>query len=385
MEPEPGNARELEGVLNPAVVRGADRELYIFPRLTARGNYSRIGIARVRFDAAGDPTGVERIGIALEPEAEYELRPEGGGGCEDPRITFVAPLGRYVMTYTAFSKRGPRVALAQSKDLFHWERLGLATFSDYHGNDVGDLDNKDASLFPIAIPSPSGRLELAMIHRPHFASNPQQDSRQSAMDLGHDGIWISYCASDVTTGEAVRFGHFTSHHRLAAPLAAWERLRIGGGAPPVLTEHGWLIVYHGVSANTGVVTTIPQLSYSAGLMMLSHDHPRAIRYRSAEPVLTPLLPQERSGTIANVVFPSGIDRRDDLGSADCFDIYYGMADSRIGVARLQVPKLLPRNEQAGPSSSAPSFELKEHLIERRLRGKLVDPMERCRTSTGPAT
>src|ERR1700691_5343905 len=132
MEPEPGNAQEVEGVLNPAAARGPDGELYLFPRLVARGNYSRIGIARVRFDQAGDPAGVERLGIALEPGADYELRP-GGGGCEDPRITFVEPLQRYLMSYTAFSARGPRIALAISEDLFHWRRLGLACFGPYQG------------------------------------------------------------------------------------------------------------------------------------------------------------------------------------------------------------------------------------------------------------
>ena len=55
MEPEPGNPQEIEGVLNPAAVRGPDGALYLFPRLVARGNYSRIGIARVRFNGAGDP------------------------------------------------------------------------------------------------------------------------------------------------------------------------------------------------------------------------------------------------------------------------------------------------------------------------------------------
>ena len=105
MEPEPGNPREVEGVLNPAAARGPDGALYLFPRLVARNNYSRIGIARVRFDDAGDPAGVERLGVALEPEADYERRPDGGGGCEDPRITFVEPIHRYVMTYTAFSAR----------------------------------------------------------------------------------------------------------------------------------------------------------------------------------------------------------------------------------------------------------------------------------------
>src|SRR6185312_15799660 len=96
MEPEPGNPNEVEGVLNPAAVRGPDGELYLFPRLVAKGNYSRIGIARVRFNETGDPTGVERLGIALEPEAAYELRPDGSGGCEDPRVTYVEPLQRYI-------------------------------------------------------------------------------------------------------------------------------------------------------------------------------------------------------------------------------------------------------------------------------------------------
>ena len=104
MEPEAGNAHEVEGVLNPAAVRGRDGQLFLFPRLVAQGNYSRIGIARVLFNAAGDPTGVERLGIALEPEADYELRADGGG-CEDPRITFVEPLNQYVMTDT----RDPKV------------------------------------------------------------------------------------------------------------------------------------------------------------------------------------------------------------------------------------------------------------------------------------
>lgn len=53
---------------------------------------------------------------------------------------------------------------------------------------------------------------------------------------------------------------------------------------------------------------------------------------------TPTLPQERIGTIANVVFPTGIDRRDDINAADRFDVYSVMTDNRIGVARLDVPE-----------------------------------------------
>jgi predicted GH43/DUF377 family glycosyl hydrolase len=77
------------------------------------------------------------------------------------------------------------------------------------------------------------------------------------------------------------------------------------------------------------------------VLVLSEEFPQVIRYRSREPVLTPELLQERQGIVANVVFPTAIDRRDDLGSPDRFDVYYGMADNRIGVARLDVPDRLP--------------------------------------------
>jgi predicted GH43/DUF377 family glycosyl hydrolase len=81
-------------------------------------------------------------------------------------------------------------------------------------------------------------------------------------------------------------------------------------------------------------------------MIFSKERQLVIRYRSAEPVLSPELPQERHGTIANVVFPTGIDRRDDLGLPDRFDVYYGMADNRIGAARLDVPDELPTDAVA---------------------------------------
>jgi len=353
MEPETGNAQEVEGVLNPAAVRGPDGALYLFPRLVAKGNYSRIGIARVRFNEAGDPAGVERLGIALEPEADYERRPDGGGGCEDPRITLVETLQRYIMTYTAFSSQGPRIALASSEDLFHWQRLGLATFGRYQGIDIGDVDDKDASLFPVAIPNPSGQPELAMLHRPLFpGTRPEETACQPAtrdVDLDRESIWISYCPMPLDGPEPLRLGEFACHHRLATPVSPWERLKIGGGTPPIRTRHGqWLIVYHGVGEIGEPGHDGYQLCYSAGLMVLSKDHPQVIRYRSAEPVLMPALPQERRGTVANVVFPTGIDRRGDLGLPGRLDVYYGMADKRIGVARLDLPDFVPAKGVADP-------------------------------------
>jgi beta-1,2-mannobiose phosphorylase / 1,2-beta-oligomannan phosphorylase len=196
MEPQAGDPNEVEGVLNPAAIRARDGQLYLFPRLVARGNYSRIGIARVLFDGAGEPTGVERMGIALEPEADYELS-ENGGGCEDPRLTYVEPLQHYVMTYTAFSSRGPRIAIAISDDLLRWRRIGLATFHPYNGIAFDDVDDKDASVFPTLIPDQSGQPAIALVHRPLFpGTRPEEKVDQPAscsMDIHSGCIWLSYC------------------------------------------------------------------------------------------------------------------------------------------------------------------------------------------------
>ncbi len=281
-----------------------------------------------------------------------------------------------MMSYAALSTIGPRIAFAVSDDLIHWQRLGLAAFEPYDGIDFLHVDNKDASLFPVAIPNHAGKMQMAMLHRPLFpGTRPEETACQAALrevDLAHESIWISYCPmalegpepshGEQPLGEERRrscptasrgpepchLGLFNSHHRLATPVSPWERLKIGAGTPPVLTRHGWLILYHGVSEMAEPNEDGRKLCYSAGVMVLSKEHPRVIRYRSVEPVLTPTLPQERDGTVANVVFPTGIDRRDDLGLPDRFDVYYGMADSRIGAARLDVPECLPPERFVDP-------------------------------------
>lgn len=344
MEPEPGNSYEEEGVLNPAVVRGRDGQLYLFPRLVARGNYSRIGIARVRFGEDGDPVGVDRVGIALEPEAEYELR-EDGGGCEDPRISFVDSLGLYVMTYTAFSPEGPRIALAVSQDLFSWERLGLATFKPEDRVDFNGVNNKDGLIFPVAVPDPHRRPAMAMIHRPLFpGTDPQEIASRPTprmVDLDRESMWISYCPLDTAADHPHHhLCHFHSNHRLAAPRAPWESVKVGGGAPPVLTSYGWLVVYHGVTESSDRGGR-HGLRYSAAVVILDRHDPRVISYRSPTPILSPDLPEERHGVVSDVVFPTGVDRRSDLGLSNRIDVYYGMADSRIGVARMDLPDILP--------------------------------------------
>ena len=344
MEPEPGNQQEEGGVLNPAAIRGKDGMLYLFPRIATKDNFSRIGIARVNFNKQGDPISVERLGIALEPETEYEKRPGGGGGCEDPRISYVEALNHYIMTYTAFSANGPRIAMAQSTDLFHWKRLGLVTYVPYEGIEFNGINDKDACIFPSSIPGTEGVNCVGMLHRPLFpGTSPEErvgNVWDQEIDKHRESIWISYCT--LSSGKDGKWQpKFTSHRPLAIPIFEWEALKIGAGTPPILTKFGWMFLYHGVKEGALSTKEKKQLIYSAGLMILSAKDPCDIIFRSPQPILAPELQEEKVGIIADVVFPTGIDRRDDIGKPTRFDVYYGMADDRIGVAQLELPDELP--------------------------------------------
>lgn len=345
MEPDPADPQQVEGVLNPAVARGPDGQLYLFPRYVGKHNFSRIGIVRVRFDGQGNPAGVERLGIALSPEADYETWPDGRGGCEDPRVTFVEPLGHYVMTYTAWSEQGPRIAIAHSADLLRWDRVGLAKFNAYHDIQMQGVDNKDATVFPAFIDDPANHPSVAMLHRPLFPGTRPEEVVSPAVETpDHEAfqtIWISYWHWRADQNAYEPAGHrFVSHRPLAMPEFSWEKLKIGAGTPPVLCRHGWLIIYHGVQEAPSSRPDNRKYLYSAGLMILDRERPHHVLYRSPEPVLFPECPDELTGTVDGVVFPTGIDRRDDIGQPERFDVYYGMADDRVGVATFTIPEAL---------------------------------------------
>ncbi len=358
MEPDLNNPHEVEGVLNPAIVRGKDGHLYILPRLVGKGNYSRIGVGRVKFNDAGDPVGVERLGIALEPETQYELGLDGRGGCEDPRISYVEARGHYVMTYAALTPHGPRIAVAHSDDLIHWTRVGLARFHPYKGISFSLVDDKDAAAFPELIHDPDGVPSVGMLHRPMFDNSALGEARTttsaSADDLAFESIWVSYWHA----GPDMLKPHnrqFVAHRRLARGEAQWENAKVGVGAPPIQCRHGWLLIYHGVEKTEPEKPGGRGLTYRAGVMVLAHDERHTVIYRGKEPILSPETDYELRGAVDAVVFPSGVDRRDDIGQPDRYDIYYGMADSRIGVAKLLVPQTLDDQSTGDGQKAEPAL------------------------------
>jgi predicted GH43/DUF377 family glycosyl hydrolase len=340
MEPEPDNPTEAWGVLNPASAR-RDGELFLFPRDVAEGNYSRIGIARVIF-RDGEPAGVERMGFALEPEEEYERSERWGGGVEDPRITFVEPLERWVMAYVALSRWGPRLALAVSDDLFSWRRLGLLQYEPTCMVDFSQYGNKDGVLFPDVVADPQGKPALAILHRPtYLVSHPDGTvSLEVPCDVTEEreSIWIAYMSLEAAREDISTLTHVYDNELVATPQEHWEALKIGGGTPPIRIPQGWLTFYHGVSGTYSRDPGVPKhVCYAAGAMVLDARRPTTVVYRSREPVLMPEHTHEQEGIVPNVVFPTAIDRREN----GRLDVYYGAADYRIGVARTALPQNLP--------------------------------------------
>jgi predicted GH43/DUF377 family glycosyl hydrolase len=335
MAVDPSDPLEREGVLNPGTARGPDGALYLFPRVVAEGNVSRIARARVLVEG-GVPAGVRREGVVLAPDEAWE-RGLGHGGVEDPRITWVGALGRYLMTYVAFGPVGPRPALATSSDGLAWTRLGPLQFGYEPGlrTDLNLFPNKDVVFFPEAVPGPDGRPCYAVLHRPmwdlSYVRWPEEASAPRTSSDPRPSIWISYVDADEAGRDLRALTRPYGHRELAAPRYAWEESKIGAGPAPVRVPEGWLLIHHGVTGEIEGDGFAPQkaVRYCAGAMLLDAADPSRVLARTPEPLLSPSTPEETAGTVSNVVFPTAVEEVDGVRY-----VFYGMADSAIGVARL---------------------------------------------------
>jgi len=337
MTPEVGNELEAEGVLNPGSGRTPDGELYLLPRLVAAGNVSRVGLARVVLDD-GVPVGVEREGVVLAPDAGWE-RGAGSAGTEDPRVTWIEALGLHVMSYVAYGPMGPRPALAVSENLRDWRRLGPLHFVYQPELDL-DLNlfpNKDVVFFPEPVSGPDGVPSFAMLHRPMWDLSWVRDGEGVHLPAGITderlGIWISYVPVEDVQADINNLVFQRSSTLVAMPEYDFEALKIGAGPAPIRVEEGWLLVHHGTKGSLtkgrGWNHQQERVNYAAGAMILDAADPSKVLARTSEPILAPETEAETSGTVPNVVFPTAIEEVDGVRY-----VFYGMADSKIGVARL---------------------------------------------------
>ncbi len=331
LEPD-GEPTEAGGILNPAAARTPKGELLLYPRCVAEGNVSRV--RAVRTQALDRGFDVKRLDFALVPKAPYEIRPNPGYGCEDPRVTYVPVLNAYLMAYTAFGPEGPRIAIAVSEDAYRWERLGQVHFE---GGGVIIGDDKDAAFFPEPVLSPTGVKSLAFYHRPmlHLSA---VDGRAAIPMIERmpfserESIRIAYVPLQAVLKDRANLLDVGESVDVLSPDANWGSIKIGAGTPPVRIAEGWMSLFHGVDVVPDEHKK-PSLSYSSGLVIHDLERPDRILYRSPKPILSPTSERERSGVVDNVVFPTGLDQRRDLGDR-VFDVYYGMGDHSVGAARM---------------------------------------------------
>ncbi len=245
----------------------------------------------------------------IDPEPAFypdpQRYPEEEWGIEDPRITWISELGKYVITYTAYSSAGPAVSLATTEDFVTFERSRV----------VIPPDNKDAALFPERI---KGR--WAMIHRPQPASKG-----------GLGNIWICYSPD---------LRHWGDHRQLleARRGAWWDAGKIGLSPPPIKTDQGWLILYHGVRFSpAGCI-------YRLGAALMDLENPERLVRRCAEWIFGPDEEYERIGDVGDVVFPCGATLDEGTGQ---LRLYYGAADTTIALATANIHEITDYLMKAG--------------------------------------
>ena len=277
-------------VFNPGATRLADGTTLLLCRVEDRRGHSHLCAAR---SANGvDGWVIDAVPTLLPDPAKY---PEELWGIEDARITFLADLKKYAVTYTAFSKAGPGVALALTEDFRTFERLGL----------VMQPDDKDAAMLPRKIDG-----LWAMMHRP-------------MTDLGAH-VWISY-SPDLTNWGG---------HKLVLQArrgAWWDANKVGLSPPLVETSRGWLMIYHGVRQ------TASGALYRLGLALLDLEHPDQVLRRGDMWVFGPEASYECLGDVGYVAFPCGVTVGDD---GDTLNVYYGAADTSIALATGSIKQML---------------------------------------------
>jgi predicted GH43/DUF377 family glycosyl hydrolase len=269
---------ELE-FLDPRVVR---RRIDALVRLTFV-SHLRVAVSRDgrRIDEIGGPAIVPQT-----PDEEF--------GVEDPRIT---PLnGRFYISYVAVSRHGPSTSLVSTTDFATFQQHGV----------IFCPENKDVVLFPEQVAG-----QYVALHRPVGGTPftlPQ--------------MWLAR-SPDLL--------HWGGHQFVYGGHRPWETGRVGAGAPPLATREGWLEIYHGNHrpAAAGRVG-----AYFGAVMLLAKDDPGRVLRTGREPILTPDVPFEQEGFVANVVFPTGV-----VEAGDTALVYYGASDKYSAVVELSLPEI----------------------------------------------
>jgi predicted GH43/DUF377 family glycosyl hydrolase len=304
---------------NPgAVVR--DGKIYVLYRaeddtgkMKIGGHTSRIGLAvsedGIHFQREPNPV--------LYPARDNQERSEWPGGCEDPRVV-EAEDGTYVLTYTQWNRKRFKAAVATSKDLRNWTKHGPA-FAKAYGGKYKNLQYKSAG---IVTKLQDGRLKATKINGKYLMFWGEKKVYLATSDNLIDWSPIENANGSLITVLASR------PHLLDS---AFPEV----GPPPILTDRGILVIYNGKNAVKNGDKNLAPATYSAGEALFSTQNPTQLISRLDQPVFKPDLPWERSGQYeAGTTFVEGL-----VYFHNKWFLYYGCADSLIGVAVSDHPAL----------------------------------------------
>jgi len=281
----------VNAVFNPAAVQVAG-ETVLLARVEARTGISHLTVARSANGLDGWRVDPEPLLAHLGGYADEQW------GFEDARAVWVDELERFMVTCTAYGPAGPAVFLASTEDFRSVERIGI----------VVAPEDKNAALLPERVDG-----KWILFHRPTSGFV----TARAGIALSRSADLRSWSAPEVVMQP--RSG------------AWWDSLRIGIGPPLLKTEHGWLLVYHGVKE------TVSGAIYRVGLALLDLDDPTRVLRRTAEWVLAPIEDYERVGDVPNALFPCGLIHDQDKGE---LRMYYGAADTSICLATASYEDLL---------------------------------------------
>ncbi len=178
----------------------------------------------------------------------------------------------------------PRCAVAEIKEFKEFKRLGIVT--------PYNAEERNLVLFPRKI-----RGRYAALHRPaNWVGEKYSVNKPS--------IWFAWL-DDIP-------GMMYEHKVVMKPEEDWEIKKVGAGPPPIETEKGWLLIYHGVDEEE---------VYRAGVALLDLEQPWKVLAKSSKPILEPEESYEKEGDVPNVVFPTGA-----IVINNKLIIFYGAAD-----------------------------------------------------------
>jgi Predicted glycosylase len=317
---------ENEGVLNPAVIREGDY-VHLFYRAVSKGNYSTIGYCKLN-----GPLQVEERSDTplLFPQFDYEAR-----GVEDPRIVKIDEL--YYLTFTAYDGINAMGALAISNNLQHFEKRGIIvpqiTYSEFShlAESKGAINEKYLRFNEHdRILEREGKKvfiwDKNVIFFPRRINNKLHFLHRIRPDIQ---IVAIHALEELTPEFWQNYFLHLDMHIVLSPKHKHEVSYIGGGCPPIETEKGWLLIYHGVHDTTkGYV-------YTACAALLELENPQKEIARLPYALFKPEYDWELKGEVNNVCFPTGTAL-----FGDRLYIYYGAADEQIACASVSLSALL---------------------------------------------